>query len=41
MAASFGQMPTTLTRRLMSAFSRSSGLVLWIRTRCLAKAHES
>jgi hypothetical protein len=33
-ALSLGKMPTTFVRRLISAFSRSSGLVLWICSQC-------
>ena len=35
-AASFGKMPTTSLRRLISPLSRSSGLVLCILVRCCA-----
>ena len=34
MAASFGKMPTTLVRRLISLLTCSSGLVEWILARC-------
>ena len=34
MAGSFGKMPTTSVRRLISALSRSNGSVEWIWTRC-------